>query len=295
MNAVPEVDSDRLVRAVAQGRPFVCRRWLPSPERLEKCHSAWRSHSVQVCELADGELDVGHSSVWLREHGLTVTMRALDLLRRLEEPRRAAGGLYVFGGRVPTGLVGDIDWPATFHYEGCSHYIASPGVRALLHYDSWWAFLVQLRGEKRIVLYPPHDYPYLYTHHDLRTGRSRRAAVNVREPDPLRFPLARRLSSGWTVTLGPGDLFFLPPRWWHEVEALSTSIGVTRRFKAPAAACVAAAVAHAYFGLMGRFWYRTTDDVPSRIVGQLLREAWRGLHERRLRWPRAHAPRQRHA
>jgi hypothetical protein len=290
MRAVPDVDPDRLVPAVARGRPFVCRRWTTPPGTLEHPHPAWRSHAVQACELSAGQMDVGHSSVWLREHGSTVTMSAADVLRQLDRPAQVSGGLYVFGGRAPEGLAADIRWPPGFCYDGCSHYIASPGARALLHYDSWWAFLVQLHGEKRIVLHPPRDYPYFYTQHGLTHGRSRRASVDIRQPDHARFPLASRRSAGWEVTLGPGDLFFLPARWWHEVEALSASVGVNRRFRAPASACLTAGVAHAYLGLVGRYWFRTSDDLPGRIVAQLLRDGWRALRDGRLRWPRHARP-----
>ena len=50
--------------------------------------------------------------------------------------------------------------------------------------------------------------------------------VDVRSPDPVRFP---RFASTERVSLvvGPGEALFVPVGWWHSVEALEPSISLS--------------------------------------------------------------------
>jgi hypothetical protein len=89
-----------------------------------------------------------------------------------------------------------------------------------LHYDflDTHAYLAQIVGRKRCVLFSPEDSAALYN-----------GKVNVDEPDFETFPLLRN-ATAYECTLEPGELLFMPHRWWHHVVSLEKSITVNYNF-----------------------------------------------------------------
>jgi hypothetical protein len=271
-----ELEPDQIREQTAAGVPFVCRHWLANADSLGPAHPGWEAHRVEACRLPQDSADVGLASFRLRQMGATTTMPVGEIFER--ESNRAAfpteENVYVFGGKTPGVFLERTYWPDGYEYCGSSNYIASAGIRAKLHYDLWHAFLLQVHGEKRVKLYPPSDYSFLYPVHHLESGFSRRSRVDIRCPDYERFPMSRRLSPGIEVTLRPGDMLYLPCRWWHEVEALSFSIGFNRRFKVGPVEYFSQAAAQGWQCLKGRYWYRSAADMPVRTIGELVRRGF---------------------
>jgi Cupin-like domain len=89
-----------------------------------------------------------------------------------------------------------------------------------LHYDvlDTHAYLAQIVGRKRCVLYSSADSPALYD------GR-----VNPDSPDYEKFPLFRN-ATAYECILEPGELLFMPYRWWHHAVCLEKSITVNYNF-----------------------------------------------------------------
>jgi hypothetical protein len=89
-----------------------------------------------------------------------------------------------------------------------------------LHYDflESHAYLAQIIGRKRCVLFSPTDSAALYD-----------GNVNVDAPDFDKFPLFQH-ATAYECTLEPGELLFLPYRWWHHVVGLEKSITVNYNF-----------------------------------------------------------------
>jgi len=89
-----------------------------------------------------------------------------------------------------------------------------------LHYDflETHAYLAQIVGRKRCVLFSPDDSAALYD-----------GAVNPDEPEFEKFPLFRN-ATAYECILEPGELLFIPYRWWHHVVALDNSITVNYNF-----------------------------------------------------------------
>jgi [protein]-arginine 3-hydroxylase / protease len=52
------------------------------------------------------------------------------------------------------------------------------------------------------------------------------SAVDVEAPDLQRFPEFQDAAYVHTI-MRPGDMLFIPARWWHFVKSLSTSTSVT--------------------------------------------------------------------
>jgi ribosomal protein L16 Arg81 hydroxylase len=95
-----------------------------------------------------------------------------------------------------------------------------------LHYDTGDKFLVQIKGRKRILLFPPKQssnlYPALSDKNYPHVSR-----VDVFCPDKAKFPQYETAETEKQESiLEPGDTLYLPRLWWHAVETIETSISV---------------------------------------------------------------------
>jgi hypothetical protein len=82
------------------------------------------------------------------------------------------------------------------------------------HHDLTQNFLLQLVGEKKVTLAAPHDTPAMRNHRHCFSRFGQDAA-------PAGGP------STLAVTIRPGDILFIPVGWWHHVEGLSMTIGMS--------------------------------------------------------------------
>jgi hypothetical protein len=81
------------------------------------------------------------------------------------------------------------------------------------------AFLLQLVGRRRFVLFPPHDHVFL---HAQEPGKS---VADPCVPDVHKHPLLRHASAR-EVVLEPGDALFVPVAWPHYVECLEANVSL---------------------------------------------------------------------
>ncbi len=82
-------------------------------------------------------------------------------------------------------------------------------------------------GTKYVRLYSPHLTPLLLPHSSgLHTNTS---TLDIGAPLEELLAAAPGLRGACyaDVALGPGELLYLPPRWWHYVKALSASFSVS--------------------------------------------------------------------
>jgi hypothetical protein len=89
-----------------------------------------------------------------------------------------------------------------------------------LHHDLSNILLVQIYGRKKVTLVPALQVPLLYN--DVGVF----SAAAFPDFDVQRHPLmagARKLE----LEISPGDTLFIPVGWWHCVESLDVSIGVS--------------------------------------------------------------------
>jgi len=89
-----------------------------------------------------------------------------------------------------------------------------------LHYDflDTHAYLAQIIGRKRCILFSPEDSAKLYN-----------GNVDPDTPDFEKFPLFQQ-AAPYECILEPGELLFIPYRWWHHVVGLEKSITVNYNF-----------------------------------------------------------------
>jgi histone arginine demethylase JMJD6 len=95
------------------------------------------------------------------------------------------------------------------------------GAFPVLHYDgaATHAFLMQVHGRKKFIVYEPEQERYLYPSPE----KPNLSMVNIDAPDLEKFPLFAK-AKPTTFVLEPGELLFVPSRWWHTTKMLTPSI-----------------------------------------------------------------------
>jgi len=87
-----------------------------------------------------------------------------------------------------------------------------------MHHDGPHNLLAQLAGTKTLLLAPPSQAAHAYLH-ARGHPEARHSPVDWRAPpgpDLRRFPAAARLR-GFTASLAPGDVLYIPSGWLHAV------------------------------------------------------------------------------
>jgi histone arginine demethylase JMJD6 len=99
------------------------------------------------------------------------------------------------------------------------------GAFPVLHYDGACAhaFLMQVYGRKKFILYPPSQEQYLYPSPE----KENLSQVNsLDNPDLEKFPLFAK-AEPTVFILEPGEMVFIPCHWWHTTKMLTPSISIS--------------------------------------------------------------------
>lgn len=119
------------------------------------------------------------------------------------------------------GLLADIELPAGYFGTSVDRaarcgalWFGPAGTVTALHHDTSNILLCQVRGHKRLRLFPPDEPRLLSAAHGV---------YNELDPERDAAILAGR---GLDLVLAPGEALFLPVGWWHHVRALDLSMSV---------------------------------------------------------------------
>ncbi|EMR11280.1 hypothetical protein PNEG_00309 [Pneumocystis murina B123] len=96
--------------------------------------------------------------------------------------------------------------------------ISSKNIGMWLHYDVMSNILIQIRGSKKVQLYPPSDVLHL----QFLPGSSSSKIPNIFTENPENL----RNTHSHQVILYPGDILYIPAFWLHAVQSLEPSISV---------------------------------------------------------------------
>jgi hypothetical protein len=100
-----------------------------------------------------------------------------------------------------------------------------------IHYDLSENLLVQILGEKRVLLWDPTQYPLLYLN-PIGTRHDRQSRIDVNRPDPVSFPRFVNAKALEHI-LRPGEMLYIPAFWMHFVYTIQFSVSVSYWWASP--------------------------------------------------------------
>ncbi|KAL0278797.1 UNVERIFIED_CONTAM: hypothetical protein PYX00_000502 [Menopon gallinae] len=119
-------------------------------------------------------------------------------------------------------LAHDLKFPKVFDeaaFFSAILRISSAGIQIWTHYDIMDNILIQIRGKKKIILWPPSEVEYLY----LMGDKSK--VIDVERGHPEKYPKFIK-AARYQCLLEEGDIIFIPALWFHNITALEMSVGV---------------------------------------------------------------------
>ena len=202
---------------VEMGEHYLAGGWSQKLMTLEKFLSAHvrpqqqlspEEEAEQGCEKSAGEIGAGSAGAvegrgYLAQHALFEQVPAL--LDDIDLPDYTAMG----EGQV----------------QAINAWLGPAGTVSPVHNDPLHNLLAQPVGYKYVRLYAPDQAERLYLHEEPKLSNSGR--VDVRRPDAAEeFPLFAEAVYE-DVVVGPGEMLYIPPGWFHYVQAQSSSFSVS--------------------------------------------------------------------
>lgn len=220
------------------------RRWSPnlflSPRFFPGTSTQVRmlAPGVRTAVYADKSAPLGQQLPELMETIVSMPRSGRDLYERYDPARRASAGERQQAWYLSVALTGALladcaphaDWMQVLRVPDDMQvsaaeltaerdvsrflWVNDEGVDAGMHYDRSENVFVQLWGRKHFTLYAPEHWPEFDLYPDLHPhGRQ-----------VQRYPATQALAL--SAELGPGDVLYLPPYWFHHVRALTDAMSL---------------------------------------------------------------------
>jgi hypothetical protein len=143
---------------------------------------------------------------------------------------------FYLNGLVPKALHSDILMPPFVPCLGqprppfarlINMWFGKGGEVSLLHNDLQDNVLHMVRGEKRVVLFPPSAAPFLYEQFAQRT-ETRVSPIRTKQKQIGEYPLSAH-AKGVEAVVKAGEALYIPALWFHEVSSIGPSLaGLSR-------------------------------------------------------------------
>lgn len=135
-----------------------------------------------------------------------------------DDPRKDISDIRV---QFPT-LAEDINIPRFYpddQFFSSVFRISSPNAQLWTHYDIMDNLLIQVTGQKRVVLFSPRDATKLYLNGD------KSEVLDIDNPDLKKYPKFVDAVQ-YECFMEPGDVLFIPALWFHNVISLQFGVAV---------------------------------------------------------------------
>lgn len=187
-----------------------------------------------------------------QKRGTTVT----GLLKHLLGQRGQARPTALYAGAAATGAVlpgwaaanpigFDLPTAKARVWIGNESHVAT-------HFDESSNLMVVVAGTRRVTLFPPEQVDNLYVgpFHFTIAGPPV-SMVDLNAPDLDRYPrFAEAIEHAVVAELEPGDALYIPPIWWHNVQATGTfNVMVNYWWDAPHASSALSAMIHSILSI----------------------------------------------
>ncbi|EDO49037.1 predicted protein [Nematostella vectensis] len=114
---------------------------------------------------------------------------------------------------------------AIFRQHTTQLWVGTAGNITPLHYDRNHGLLMQIRGQKKIILFSTEDTNFLYPFPGY-SEKSHISKVNLRDVNVNVFPKFVE-TQPYCCLINKGDMLYIPPFWWHDVTSLDNCVSVT--------------------------------------------------------------------
>lgn len=193
-----------------------------------RAYSAWDKDYL-ISRVGTTSIPVRISDhAWNPDPAVTTTDMTMEDYIETAHASRLPGDRHLYMGQLPlrkylSCLIDDIEIPRFFGEPEPQPYFwlsAANGSKTNLHFDTAQNFLAQIRGRKRVMLYPPGKYNNFYP-----------AFKRISQVDPYKstvteYPLFP-FHSGIECVLNPGEMLYIPIHWWHHVESEESGVSVS--------------------------------------------------------------------
>jgi [protein]-arginine 3-hydroxylase / protease len=127
-------------------------------------------------------------------------------------------------GSIPDALLGTVGRGLM---QKSNIWLGKKGVMSPAHIDPFFNLFCQIKGHKRIILFP-NDVGQKFLYPATGTAQKNTTRVgDVEAPDLEKFPLiVEAFRHAQEVDLAPGEALFIPKHHWHHCRALSLSFSV---------------------------------------------------------------------
>eukprot|EP01114_Cavostelium_apophysatum_P022896 TRINITY_DN8442_c0_g1_i1.p1 TRINITY_DN8442_c0_g1~~TRINITY_DN8442_c0_g1_i1.p1 ORF type:complete len:355 (+),score=70.53 TRINITY_DN8442_c0_g1_i1:403-1467(+) len=159
----------------------------------------------------------------------TVNMTSQELFKRMHDKNDEY--YYYWYGKVKGTLRSDVH-PSNYlwvsiedqHDFGLYMWLSSSDTRPPIHYDQDHNFYVHVSGIKRFFLFPPwenknmHPFPRIHP-------RWHKSQCSFDSPNFTKTPNFKN-AKAYEAILFPGEVLYIPPYWWHHVQAITASVSL---------------------------------------------------------------------
>lgn len=208
--------------------------WTPDylQTKLSRLSDVYENTNRWFGPYFDQSKPLTSSAIRVNNYRTGLTLPSSEFFRRIKNPVQGRY-LYFTGGIAQLGSwaenhIQPLDELLSLNPSRSSInvWVGQPHVIAHCHFDGYHNFYTQLYGTKKFTLFRPVNWPGLYPYPFLHPSHAQ-AQVNMsnRGESEKLFPLVGSVE-GLEVVLQPGDLLYIPPLWFHEVESMEVSISV---------------------------------------------------------------------